>query len=113
MTMTPFYGSNLPIDKRKMFTEKEQNTIGTLYRFLKNNPNAILQVEYEGQPMFQAVKDTSYETDNGLEVDEEGYEEYYAILLRRTDNKELVELTYKHFPLRITSNGKYVAGTQE
>ena len=96
-----------------MFSEKEQNTIGKLYRFLKNNPNAILQVEFDGQAVFQAIKDTSYETDNGLEPDEEGYEEFYAILLQRTDNNEAVELTYKHFPLLVTCNGKYVAGTKQ
>ncbi len=94
-----------------MFTEKEQGTIAMLYRFLKRNPGAILNVEFEGQPPFEAVKDTSYETDNGLELGEEGYEEFYAILLQRIDNKELIELTYLHFPVRITCNGEFVAGT--
>ena len=96
-----------------MFTEKEQNTVGKLYRFLKVNPTAILDVEFEGLPIFKAIKDTSYETDNGLNIDEEGYEEFYAILLQRLDNKEFVELTYLHFPLRITCNGVFVAGTEQ
>ena len=94
-----------------MFTDKEQNTIAKLYRFLKANPRAILDVEFEGVPIYKAVKDTSYETDNGLEIGENGYEEFYAILLQRLDNKEYVELTYLHFPLRITCNGVFVAGT--
>ena len=93
-----------------MFTDKEQNTIGKLYRFLKANPRAILEVEFEGGPVYKAIKDTSYETDNGPEIEEKGYEEFYAILLQRLDNKEYVELTYLHFPLRITCNGVFIAG---
>ncbi len=96
-----------------MFTEKEESTIGKLYRFLKANPKATLLVEFEGQPAFKAIMDTAYETDNGLEIDEEGYEEFNAILLERLDNGEYVELTYLHFPTRITCNGEFVAGTAQ
>ncbi len=99
-------------EQNNMFNEKEQNTIGVLYRFLKQHPTAMLLVEFEGQTPFIAQKDTSYETDNGLELDEEGYEEFYAILLRRQEDKELIELTYHHFPKRITCNGEFVAGTE-
>ena len=94
-----------------MFIDKEQNTIGKLYDYLKANPKAILEVEFPSEPVFQAVNDGAYETDNGLDIDEEGYEEYNAILLQRLDNKEYVELSYLHFPLRITCNGVFVAGT--
>ena len=62
-------------------------------------------------PVFLAVNDGAYETDYGLDIDEEGYEEYNAILLQRLDNKEYVELTYLHFPLCIICNGVFVTGT--
>ena len=96
-----------------LITKKEENTIGVLYRFLHKYPNEVIEVEFENEPKYQAVMDTAYDTDNGLEMDEEGYEEFSAILLERLDNKELVELTYHHFPKRITCNGKFVAGTDE
>ena len=95
-----------------MFTQKEESTIGVLYRFLHRHPNEVIEVEFENESKYQAVMDTSYDTDNGLEMDEEGYEEFYAILLRRQEDKELIELTYHHFPKRITCNGEFVAGTE-
>ncbi len=38
----------------------------------------------------------------------QGYEEYHAMLLRRTDTGELFEISYKHFPRRISANGEVV-----
>ena len=90
-----------------MITDREENTIGKLYDFLKANPNAILDVEF-GFESFKAIKDGCYETDNGLEMDEEGYEEYHAILVRRADTGKLFEITYKNFPSRISANGSVI-----
>ena len=95
-----------------MITEREEKTIGKLYGFLKANPNAILDVEFASES-FKAIKDGCYETDNGLEMDEEGYEEYNAILLQRVDNGKYVELTYRHFPRRISCDGRVIAESDE
>ncbi|MBQ6472322.1 MAG: hypothetical protein IJJ33_10085 [Victivallales bacterium] len=91
-----------------LITQKEENTIGTLYMFLHQHPHAILSVEMGGEESFTAVMDTAYDTDNGLEMDEEGYEEFSAIVLERQDNGEFVELTYHHFPKVIQVEGKVI-----
>ena len=95
------------------FSEKEQSTIGRLFRFFTNHPKAIVEVTFSANEPFLAKADGFYETDNGLETNEDGYEEFYAILLKRLDRGEYVELTYLHFPKCITYNGEFVAGTAE
>ena len=94
-----------------VITQKEESTIGVLYRFFHKHRHDVIEVEFNHEPKYQAIMDTAYDTDNGLEMDEEGYEEFAAILLKRLDNDELVELSYHHFPKRITCNGEFVAGT--
>lgn len=96
-----------------MITAKEEKTIGKLFDFLEAHPKAVLEIEFDHEERFSAVKEGRYDTDNGLEMDDEGYEEFSAILLERLDNKELIELTYRHFPKCITCNGKFVAGTEQ
>ncbi len=91
-----------------MFYEKEKKNFALLYDFVYRNPQCSLNVVMENGDVFQAEYDTDYETDNGLEMDEKGYEEYHAILLRRLDTGEYVEITYKNFPCRITSGDKVI-----
>ena len=91
-----------------MIYDKEKNTFGVLYAFISRNPYVPLDIELENGELFQAVFDTDYETDNGLEMDEEGYEEYHAILVRRADTGKLFEITYKNFPKRISANGSVI-----
>ena len=42
-----------------------------------------------------------YETDNGLEEDEAGYEEYHAIGFLNLETNELFELNYNNMPTSI------------
>ena len=42
-----------------------------------------------------------YETDNGLEDDEDGYEEYNAIAFLNTSTNELFEINYLNLPKTI------------
>lgn len=88
-----------------LITPKEESTIGKLYDYLNRNPKEELTLSFPGFPKYKAVLDTCYETDNGLEIDEDGYEEYAAILLRRIDTGELIELTYHDFPARLNAKG--------
>ena len=94
-----------------MIQEKEEKTIGVLYDFFEKHPMAVVTVEFENERPFLATFDGDYETDNGLEIDEVGYEEFIAILLQRKDNGQLEELTYHRFPKRILWGNEVVAGT--
>lgn len=95
-----------------MFSPKEYTTIRRLFCFFEEHKDAKVLVEFEKQKPFMATMDMIYETDNDLEIDDKGYEEFYAILLKRLDNGKYEELTYLHFPMRITYNGEFIAGTE-
>lgn len=46
-------------------------------------PNGTkLILEWKNGLRIQGLIDTSYETDNGLELENEGYEEYYALAVK-------------------------------
>ena len=47
----------------------------------KKNPGCQLTYIWKDEVALEAVIDTFYETDNGMESDEAGYEEYYACAL--------------------------------
>jgi len=96
-----------------MIFDSEKETFGRLYAFTSTNPDAVLTVTTDNGVVFNATVDTDYETDNGLEMTAPGYEEFHAMLLKRIDTGELLEITYHNFPLRITCNGVFVAGTAE
>ena len=49
----------------------------------------------------EALYDTDYESDNGLDEDEEGFEEYQCIVFKRTDNGNLFEINYHNIPVSI------------
>lgn len=50
---------------------------------LNRYPNGTeVLVDWENNLIIKAELDTIYETDNGLELEEEGYEEYFACTLK-------------------------------
>ena len=49
----------------------------------------------------EAVYDTDYESDNGLDENEEGYEEYQCIVFKRTSDEELFEVNYHKAPVKV------------
>lgn len=88
---------------------------------LNKFPNGTeLFVEFEENVRIKAVIDTMYETDNGLELEDENYEEFYACLLeiisieKNSSNTELIEgalleLTKYNKPSNIfLSNGEQI-----
>ncbi|WP_342542127.1 hypothetical protein MHH33_14410 [Paenisporosarcina sp. FSL H8-0542] len=88
---------------------------------LNKYPNGtIVLVEWKNELKVKAELDTIYETDNGLELTEEGYEEYFACTLRiiyieqNFSNKviregKLLELSRKNSPNKIfLENGELI-----
>ncbi len=86
--------------------EKENNGFSDLLQFInkKYDENVVFDLEfifiYENETI-TAKYDTMYETDNGLEDDEECYEEYNAIAFLNTATDELFEINYLNLPKSI------------
>ena len=66
-----------------------------------------------GKEEIEGILATVYETDNGLEEDDDGYEEFYAVAIKvkkiignflgnKIDINQLVEVSQKNQPIKIT-----------
>jgi hypothetical protein len=59
----------------------EASLIGTLGKSYRDNYGKVLRFEWEDGLKFEAVIDTLGETDNGKDLDEDGFEEYHACFI--------------------------------
>ena len=56
----------------------------------------------------EAVFDTDYESDNGLDEEEEGFEEYSCIAFKRISDGELFEVNYHQIPVKAVCDGEVI-----
>ena len=71
----------------------------------KHSSSKYLLYDNSGKHV-ETTYDTDYESDNGLEEDEDGYEEYQCILFRRIPDGALIELNYHNIPVKVIYNGQ-------
>ena len=91
-----------------MLNNFEKGAFSTLLRYFHQHPTSIYQLILKDGRMIKASYDTDYESDNGLEDDEEGYEEYHCILLKNIIDNSLFEINYHNFPERVECGGMQV-----
>ena len=89
-----------------ILNKKENNGFTKLLRFIneKYDENIVFDLEFKfiyETKTITAKYDTMYETDNCLEDDEEGYEEYNAIAFLNVATDELFEINYLNLPKSI------------
>ena len=56
----------------------------------------------------EAVYDTDYESDNGLDEDEEGYKAYHCIAFKRISDGGLFEVNYHQIPVKAICDGEVI-----
>ena len=56
----------------------------------------------------EAVYDTDYESDNGLEEDEDRYEEYQCIAFKRISDGTFFEVNYHLIPVKAVCDGEEI-----
>ncbi len=79
-----------------------------LFRFTHSHANGKYTLyDNEGRSV-EAVYDTDYESDNGLDVDEEGYEEYWCIAFKRISDGCLFEVNYHQIPVKGECDGEVI-----
>lgn len=93
------------------FSDNERQIMQNLFLSINHNINQKYILIYSDGDVIEGQVDTCYETDNGLEIDDPNYEEYYACVMRvikvivnktktlKEDN--LIEVNYHNYPQQI------------
>ena len=96
------------------FSEQEEKIIGNLFKDISEEPYKIYILEFNDGSILEVKQDTYYESDNGLEEDDEQYQEYYACAMeiikvikdttpeKRYKEHMLIEINYLNYPKSIT-----------
>ena len=99
------------------FSEKEEKIMKNLLEHIHQNPNERYILEWLDGTIVEAFVDTCYETDNGLDEEDDAFEEYFACAMmiqsivscsKQTSLAEgqLLEINYHNYPLSIkTASG--------
>lgn len=103
------------------FSKQEEKIIGNLFKDISEEPHKVYTLKFEDGSILKAKQDTCYETDNGLDEDDEQYQEYHACAMRiinvikdatlerRYREQMLIEISYLNYPQSIIdSNSKII-----
>lgn len=103
------------------FSKEEEKIIGNLFKDISEEPHKKYILKFEDGSILEVEQDTCYETDNGLDEDDEQYQEYYACAMRirnvikdatiekRYKAQMLIEINYLNYPSSIIdSNSKKI-----
>lgn len=80
-----------------MIDPNETPIFDALFRFTHGHEKGLYTFYYSDGSEELVRYDTDYETDNGLELDDPDYEEFFAIVFRR-ESGELFEVAYRNLP---------------
>ena len=103
------------------FSEQEEKIIGNLFKDISEEPHKVYTLKFDDGSILEVKQDTCYESDNGLDEDDEQYQEYYACAMRiirvikdatlekRYKEQMLIEINYLNYPQSIIdSNSKTI-----
>ncbi|MCF0229739.1 MAG: hypothetical protein HUJ76_08640 [Parasporobacterium sp.] len=89
-------------------TNINMDRFDTLLRFTHSHSNGKYTLFDNMGKSVEAVYDTDYESDNGLDEDEEGYEEYQCIAFKCISDGSLFEVNYHQIPVKATCDGEVI-----
>lgn len=78
----------------------------TLLNFTHSHEDGIYRLYDNKGNYVDAYYDTDFESDNGLEEDQEGYEEYQSIVFRKVSDNSLFEVNYHLIPVKVEYEGE-------
>ncbi len=102
-----------------LFHEEEKSTTAILETYEDKHPSTLVILEFKEGDSYKCRFDTAYESENGLELDDPKYDEYYELVYKveevitsgpNCENPEhIIFINYKHFPTKvIAENGDIV-----
>jgi hypothetical protein len=95
------------------FSKEEEKVIGNLFKDISMQPHKEYILKFQDGSILEVQQDTCYESDNGLEDDDDEYLEYNACAMKikkvikdETAEKEykeqmLIEINYMNYPKQI------------
>lgn len=93
------------------FSDEEKQIMEKLFITIHNNKDEIYILTFSNGDIIEAVVDTCYETDNGLDDNDRNYEEYHACAMRilkviidksnTLKEGKLIEINYHNSPKEI------------
>ena len=96
------------------FSDTEKQIMGNLFKSINENESELYTLSFSNGDIFAAKADTCYETDNGLDENEKGVEEFHACAFRIVEifvNKsgslekgKLIEISYHNYPQEIKNS---------
>lgn len=91
-----------------MINPHETKAFDLLYNFVHEHSEGVYQLAFKNGAEITAEYDTDYETDNGLEFEEDGYEEYITIIFKNIADNTLFEVNGFNFPDKVIYNGEQI-----
>ncbi len=80
-----------------MLNPNEEGRFKQLLFYVEENPPSVYTLHI-GNTKVLVYFDTCFESDNGLEMDESGYEEFWCIVFQNINTGELFEVNYHNLP---------------
>ena len=95
------------------FSKQEEKIMGNLFKDISEEPHKVYTLKFVDGSIVEVKHDTCYETDNGLDEDDEQYQEYHACAMRiinvikdaslekKYREQMLIEINYLNYPQSI------------
>ena len=91
-----------------MLNINEEKSFDKLFDFFLKNRNALCNLVFLDGKRLTAKFDTSYESDNELELDDPNYEEFDSIVMRNEETGKLFEFNHHNMPIEVYSEGRRI-----